>query len=200
MSAPLPTVSVLPTCPHCTSDKRQHKAGCTPSKSHRYHCTACNRDYTAQPQQAGYAQETRRRAVALHLEGWSFRAVARLVGVNPQTVAKRSPTGLGSYKVVCNRPEPNPCPNRQTCQRTRSSWTRFMYLSGPDVVKKRTMYIATAVDWLHTCNRETRCLLSWQIVDERTFETMQPVIDQVPRTCARFYSDGLGTYATLIYC
>jgi transposase-like protein len=82
-----PTVSVLPTCPHCTSDKRQHKAGFTPSKSQRYHCTACDKDYTAQPKQAGYDPQLRHRAIALHLEGLSFRAVARVIGVNPQTVA-----------------------------------------------------------------------------------------------------------------
>jgi hypothetical protein len=28
---------------------------------------------------------------------------------------------------------------------------------------------------------------------------MQPVIDQVPRSCKQFYSDGLNTYATLLY-
>jgi IS1 family transposase len=42
-------------------------------------------------------------------------------------------------------------------------------------------------------------LLSWQIVHERTFESLQPVMDKVPRSCERVYSDGLNTYTTLIY-
>ena len=40
-------------------------------------------------------------------------------------------------------------------------------------------------------------------MEERTFETMQPVIDQIeqarPGTCRQFYSDGLSTYPTLLY-
>jgi IS1 family transposase len=53
--------------------------------------------------------------------------------------------------------------------------------------------IATAVD------RLTRCIVGWAVVEERTFDTLQPVIDQVPRSCRQFYSDGLNTYPTLLY-
>ena len=41
--------------------------------------------------------------------------------------------------------------------------------------------------------------MGWAVVEERTFDTMQPVIDQVPRSCRQFYSDGLNTYPTLLY-
>ena len=41
--------------------------------------------------------------------------------------------------------------------------------------------------------------MGWAVVEERTFDTMQPVIDQVPRTCRQFDSDGLNTYPTLLY-
>jgi IS1 family transposase len=41
--------------------------------------------------------------------------------------------------------------------------------------------------------------VGWAVVEERTFDTMQPVIDQVPRSCRQFYSDGLNTYPTLLY-
>ena len=40
--------------------------------------------------------------------------------------------------------------------------------------------------------------MGWAVVEERTFDTMQPVIDQVPRSCRQFYSDGLNTYPTLL--
>ena len=72
-------------CPHCTSDKRQTKAGRTKYHSPRLHCTACDKDYTPQPKQQGYDAPTRKQAVALHLEGLSLRAVARIVAVNPQS-------------------------------------------------------------------------------------------------------------------
>jgi transposase-like protein len=77
----------LPRCPHCHSNKRQTKAGQTKYHSPRFHCTACDKDYTPQPKQQGYDAQTRKQAVALHLEGLSLRAVARIVAVNPQSVA-----------------------------------------------------------------------------------------------------------------
>ena len=82
-----PVSPVVPRCPHCTSDKRQTKAGQTKYHSLRFHCTACDKDYTPQPKQQGYDAQTRKQAVALVLEGLSLRAVARIVAVNPQSVA-----------------------------------------------------------------------------------------------------------------
>jgi len=89
--SPVPSVvlqfALRPCCPHCRSDKRQTKAGQTKYHSPRFHCTACDKDYTPQPKQPGYDAQTRKQAVALHLEGLSLRAVARIVAVNPQSVA-----------------------------------------------------------------------------------------------------------------
>ena len=82
-----PVSPVVPRCPHCDSDKRQTKAGRTKYHSLRFHCTACDKDYTPQPKQQGYDAPTRKQAVALVLEGLSLRAVARIVAVNPQSVA-----------------------------------------------------------------------------------------------------------------
>lgn len=81
-----PSASV-PRCPHCASDKRQTKAGRTVTGSPRWHCVACDKDYTPEPKPNGYAPEVRRRALTLVLEGMSLRAAARVVGVNPQSVA-----------------------------------------------------------------------------------------------------------------
>jgi insertion element IS1 protein InsB len=50
----------------------------------------------------------------------------------------------------------------------------------------------TAVD------RASRCILGWQVLTERTSETMQAVIDGAP-TAYRYYSDAFPTYATLVY-
>jgi transposase-like protein len=78
---------VLPRCSHCHSDGRQTKAGQTKYHSPRFHCTACDKDYTPQPKQPGYDALTRKQAVALHLEGLSLRTVARIFSVNPQSIA-----------------------------------------------------------------------------------------------------------------
>lgn len=48
-------------------------------------------------------------------------------------------------------------------------------------------------------DRLTRCIVGWAVVEERTFDTLQPVVDQVPRTARQFYSDGLEAYPTLLY-
>jgi transposase-like protein len=77
----------LPRCPHCYSDKRQTKAGRTKYHSARFHCVACDKDYTSRPKQPGYDTPTRKQAVALHLEGLWLRAVACVLNVNPQSVA-----------------------------------------------------------------------------------------------------------------
>jgi len=61
------------------------------------------------------------------------------------------------------------------------------------------IYLVTFVE------RATRCLVSWEVVTQRTFETMQPLVDAVwqhspnPPQRRLFYSDQLDTYATLVY-
>jgi IS1 family transposase len=58
------------------------------------------------------------------------------------------------------------------------------------------LYLVTAV------NRRTRCIVAWDVVTERTFDTMQPVVDHVMERLPQvqqFYSDGLDTYRTLVY-
>jgi IS1 family transposase len=68
-------------------------------------------------------------------------------------------------------------------------------------VNKELLYLVTFVD------RASRCIVSWDLVTERTFETMQDFADQVwqhsPLPChspaCLFYSDQLSTYSTLVY-
>ena len=64
------------------------------------------------------------------------------------------------------------------------------------------IYLVTFVD------RATRCIVSWDLMLQRTFETMQPLADAVwqhspypPHSgqCRLFYSDQLDTYRTLVY-
>jgi len=73
-------------CPHCQSTAHQVKAGRNPSGSQRCQCKVCGKKYTPEPNPSGYSDEVRRQAVLLCLEGQSFRAIGRKLGVNPQSV------------------------------------------------------------------------------------------------------------------
>ena len=51
-------------------------------------------------------------------------------------------------------------------------------------------------------SRKTRCIVAWEVVEERTYDTMQPLLDQALERlphAKRFFSDGLDTYQTLVY-
>lgn len=58
--------------------------------------------------------------------------------------------------------------------------------------KKNEVYVATQVD------RTTRCIVGWLVLTERTYETMQPMVDHAPQATA-YYSDQFGVYETLVY-
>jgi LacI family transcriptional regulator len=57
-----------------------------PSGSQRFLCKACGRKYTPSPALSGYPEEIKRQVILMCLEGQSFRAIARKMRVNPQTV------------------------------------------------------------------------------------------------------------------
>ena len=78
---------LLPVCPQCGSDKRQAKWGKNRCGSQRFGCQNCHKVYTPEPMVHGYPLSVRQQAVALHVEGLSFRRIARLLSVNPQSVA-----------------------------------------------------------------------------------------------------------------
>ena len=54
--------------------------------SQRYKCRSCCRVYTPNPQPLGYADEIKREAVRLYLEGINFRRIGRILTVNHQSV------------------------------------------------------------------------------------------------------------------
>ena len=59
-------------------------------------------------------------------------------------------------------------------------------------VRKNTVYILTIVD------RATRCILSWDIVSERTSTNMQACLERSPQA-RQYYSDAFPVYDTLYY-
>jgi transposase-like protein len=76
----------MKTCPKCQKESRQVKAGKTPHGSQRYKCQHCQCRYTPDPQETGYPEAMRHRALELYLEGINFRRIARLLKVSHTSV------------------------------------------------------------------------------------------------------------------
>lgn len=74
------------TCPHCQDTSRQVKAGFTRTRSQRFQCQECRRQYTPAPRPLGYDDKTKEAALKLYLEGNGFRRIGRLLSVNHQSV------------------------------------------------------------------------------------------------------------------
>lgn len=74
------------TCPHCQDTSRQVKAGFTRTRSQRFQCQECRRQYTPTPRPLGYDDQTKEAALKLYLEGNGFRRIGRLLSVNHQSV------------------------------------------------------------------------------------------------------------------
>ena len=74
-------------CPRCQANWKQYKAGFNPSGSQRDRCGECNRVYTVEPTHHGYPKETRLLAIRMYVEGSSDGSIARVLKVNPQSVA-----------------------------------------------------------------------------------------------------------------
>jgi transposase-like protein len=75
-----------PPCPLCEQNLYVIKSGLTSGRSQRYRCQQCQGYFTPQPKLRGYDPEIRKRAAQLYLEGTSYRAIGRLLGVHNQTV------------------------------------------------------------------------------------------------------------------
>ena len=76
-----------PSCPGCHSPMRPRKWGRTHSGSQRLRCPACLAVYNAAPRRHGYPDALRQQAVRMYVDGLNLRRVARLLGVNHQSVA-----------------------------------------------------------------------------------------------------------------
>ncbi len=75
-----------PACPLCQQNQYVIKSGFNRNRTQRYRCQQCQGYFTPDAKPLGYDPEVRRRAVQLYLEGTSFRAVGRLLGVHNQSV------------------------------------------------------------------------------------------------------------------
>src|SRR5437868_449919 len=75
-----------PACPLCQQNQYVIKSGRNRTGTQRYRCQQCQGYFTPQPKPLGYEPQLRRQALQLHLEGTSFRAIGRLLGVHNQSV------------------------------------------------------------------------------------------------------------------
>jgi transposase-like protein len=73
-------------CPNCKTTVQQVKAGKNASGSQRYRCKICDKKYTPRQAPPHYSPVFREQAVRMYLSGMSFRAIARALRVNHQTV------------------------------------------------------------------------------------------------------------------
>jgi len=152
-------------CPKCQANWKQYKAGFNPSGSQRYRCGECNRVYTPKPIQQGYPEETRLLAIRMYVEGSSFGSIGRVLKVNPQSVAN----WVSQYTAkLPNAPMPVKVKKAET-----------VYLCWQE---KNEIYVLTIVD------RDTRCVLSWDVVLERTSEALQACLERAPQA-KHYYSD-----------
>ena len=76
-----------PSCPHCGQAEHVIRSGLNHTHSQRYRCQVCRRYFTMERKPLGYADGVRKQALQLYLEGTSFRAIGRLLGLHHQTVS-----------------------------------------------------------------------------------------------------------------
>ena len=75
-----------PSCPRCKSRARQVRNGKNPSGTPRMRCGKCGRYYTLTPKEKGHPYYVVIGALWLYIQYRNYRRVARLCGVNQQTV------------------------------------------------------------------------------------------------------------------
>jgi transposase-like protein len=80
------------SCPYCWKDEYCIKSGMNRNGTQRYRCRRCKRYFTPKSDIKGRTLQIRTeeqiRAVRLHLQGRSLRAIARQIGVHHQTVGR----------------------------------------------------------------------------------------------------------------
>jgi transposase-like protein len=92
-------------CPNCKTQTKQVKNGFNGSGSQKYLCKECGHKYTPEPKENGYPAETRQLAIRMYVEGSSYGSIARILKVNPQSVAN----WVQSYSAKL---PPAPLPNK----------------------------------------------------------------------------------------
>jgi insertion element IS1 protein InsB len=113
----------------------------------------------------------------MYVEGSSQRSIGRLLKVSPQTVANW-------IKAYTSKLPPAPMP-----EKPRTAELEELYSF---VEQKNEIYILTVVD------RDTHCVLSWDVVLTRSAEALQACLERAPQA-KQYHSDALPVYDTLYY-
>ena len=73
-------------CPKCRSNKQQVKNGFNRSGSQRWRSQNWGKRDTAEPNEMGYADEVRHKAVKFYVDGMNYRRIARHLEVDHKSV------------------------------------------------------------------------------------------------------------------
>lgn len=167
-------------CPRCQSEHRQIKAGLNRSRSQRYQCLGCRKLYTPHRKSQGHAGEVRQQAVRYTLEGLSQRKVARLLGVSPQSVANWLALASATLQAQHGSEVPSAVavPGDEVVE-----MDELYTFCGAKRGKKQVPRPAPALhhdlrDITTFVSRKTRCIVAWDVMDQRTYDTVQPLLDQ----------------------
>ena len=167
-------------CPHCQEVEKQVKAGFTYAGSQRILCKICQKRYTPNPKDAGYPQEMRHEAVEMYVDDTNFRAISRRLKVNHQTVIN----WINAYATQV----PEKPPIVEGPIETAELDELFTFIGD----KKNKAYIITVVD------RYTRCFLQYEVVQVRSTEEVQSLIDDLP-AAKNYFSDNFSIYWSVDY-
>ncbi len=117
-------------------------------------------------------------AIRMYVEGNSYRAITRILKVNPHSVVN----WVKSYTAKL--------PNTSVPKRPKVAELDelFTYVGQ----KKNEIYVLTVVD------RETHCVLSWDAIYERTSERLQACLERGPQA-RQYFIDAFPAYITLYY-
>lgn len=165
-------------CSRCQPKGKQYKAGFNTSVRQRYSCGEYNRAYTPEPKQHGYSLETRLLAIRIYMKGSSYGSIALVLKVNPQSVAN----WVSQYTANC--------PNHRSHRRSKKDELDELYAFVGK--KKNEIHVLTVID------RDTHCVVSWDVVLERTSEALQACLEHAPQT-RQYYSDAFPVYDILYY-
>lgn len=147
-------------CPRCSARTKQYKIGFNRSGSRKYRCYACKRTI-----HQNLTSRDILRAYACRRSNSTWKATA--CGVLGAFWKSRIKVSL-----IGSKPTRNSCHHLLYLRNRR--WQSWMN-SIPSLAIKNTIYILTIVD------RATRCILSWDVVAERTSENMQACLERAPQ-------------------
>lgn len=158
-------------CTKCKSSKRQVKNGLNKSGSQKYLCRECSTVYTPEPNEMGILPKR-----VCSPSGCMGKAVGMVRSDGCwRSIHKVSPTGWVPI-----------LPNARVAEKVKNAELDELF-TVVGKKKTRSTYVLTIVD------RETRYVLSWDVVQERTSEALQACLERGPQA-RQYHSNAFPAY------